>query len=346
MSLPFYQNIKLMESQKYKVEEEYNCWDSIFKKDSCFITHRIKYDKKGRITKFEKYDDDSGKLYYTIEYDWISDTVSLTTVLYSKKYSSEKEIPYEFDIYGNFTYLPYYLKDPIKNLFYNKIKIQFNSKYIVKTEAYFDSLRNPCLVYFNNNLLGISDRRIKYETYDTAYNDKKIKTIHYFAQYDSSSTYDKYSDSYSISPAYTVTNDLKFVYDERGRVVELISVFNNSTTAVDTVISKYIYFDSVRLKTILNGSENGGYYYARIDFYYNDKGVLTKKVYDRYIGDGLIDGEYLYNKDQTIHKHSFFIGSTSKILLCEDIYKDGLIQQTKYYTDGIRNNSGTFYIYK
>lgn len=80
-------------------------------------------------------------------------------------------------------------------------------------------------------------------------------------------------------------------------------------------------------------------------------GVTTIIIYyetltfSKHYSSGLIDEEYIYNKNETIRKWLFFPASYDhRVTTIEEYTKNGLIQYTKYYSN--KKYNGTYIIYK
>lgn len=344
--------------KKIKIVEDYYCWDSIFRKDSCNKNEVKKFDKNGRIIEFVSYGELSnyGKIpddtiNFTIKLNWMSDSIIDGEIHYNPLYNNGEYIfskkyiynhstgNYEWDSISNKAKLNptlLYLKD--KNDYYNKIRIKLEKNYQLKSITYLDSTDKPCEIFYP--FISAFSLTTKTEKYDTIFENKKIVKLVYSAFIDTVVV-----DGYKYD-AYTLDYTYYFKYDSIGRLVNKETIRNQSDKYLDTIRTTFIYYDNNSYKAILGADGTNGYYVGNVYFNYNKKGKLISMSHDKYMDD-IIDDEYYYNGNKTIHRYTFYAGGYKDWRqTAETYYKDGLQQEVRYYKNYVRTKGTSYYIYK
>lgn len=327
-----YQPNKVIAKKRIKIVDEYYHWESQLKNDTNYLFSRTKYNSKGKVTEKTEYSGDYGnyQLEKTIKVNWLSDSTALIRIIYNKNYNNGELISYK-DYCLSIT-------DSGKTYFHDiEIFLKSNNMLPVKF-VYLDYKNQPCQINYPT-LSKVDAIKNKTEISDTIFENKRIKKIIYNAILDSQTINGYHQD------AYTIQNFFDFYYDSTGRLTDKIySYYSQYNNRFDTLHTKYIYYDSTRIKTILN--PDYGYYGGRLDYDYDKKGNLIRETYDKYIDDSLIDHEYIYNKKYNVLKNSFYAGGDKRWkITSEEHYKDSLIRYTKYYTNNLDKGSYTIYKY-
>ena len=332
---------KAILNKKIIIEDEYYHWDSIYHNDTSYLFNRTKYDRKGRVIEKIEYDQDyrSYQLKCSAKIDWLSDTTALARIIYNKDYN-DGELIYRYNpIDGDFLgIIPCLTKIDSSNKYYCDIKIAYNKNKILNSITYLDNLGKPCLYYI---IRPDSDKfKPKTEKYDTLfYDNEKIKKIIYYAWIDSNRT-----NGY-LQDAYTIKNSFDFVYDSIGRVRNKTSVFSQNNNHFDTIRTTLIYYDSTKYKAILGADGTNGFHIGNVFFNYDQNGKLISMSHDKY-DDGIIDDEYFYNGNETIHRYTFFEGGLKdRTLTIETYYKDDLVIEQKFYFNNKIKTDRTLYTY-
>lgn len=333
---------KSISNNKIKIADEYYYWDSIYHNDTSYLFSRTKYDKKGRVIEKIEYDQyyTSYQLKCSAKVDWTSDTTAIARIIYNKDYNDGELIKKYNTINGDFeAYTPCLTRIDNSNKYYSDLKIEYNKNNTVKSIIYLDNVGKICLYYINRPYS--EEFKPKTEKSDTIlYENKKIKRIIYQAMIDSQRT-----NGY-LQDAYTIKNTFDFFYDSIGKVKGKISVFSQNNNHFDTMRTTYIYYDSTKYKAILGADGTNGFHIGNVFFNYDKNGKLIGLSHDKY-DNGIIDDEYSYNGNETIHKYTFFVGGLKdRIQTIETYYKDNLIIQSKFYLNNKIETSREFYVYK
>jgi hypothetical protein len=344
--------------KKIKVVEDYYCWDSIFRKDTCNKNEVKRFDENGRIIEFISFGELSnyGKIAddtinFTIKLNWISDSVIYGEIHYNIKYQNGDYVygkryihnastgDYEWDYTTNKAILnPALLYSKDKNDYYNKIRIKLEKNYQLESITYLDSTDKPCEIYYP--FISAFSLTTKTEKYDTIFEDKKINKIIYNASIDSGVV-----DGYTYD-AYTLTYYYNFKYDSIGRLSYKETIRNQSGKYLDTIITTFIYYDGNRYKAILGADGTNGYYNGNVYFNYNKKGKLISMSHDKYLDD-IVDDEYYYDGNKTIHRYTFYAaGNKEWRQTAQTHYKNGLKQEVRYYKNYVRTRGNNYYVYK
>lgn len=329
-----YQPNKIIAKKGIKIVDEYYHWESQLKNDTSYLFSRTKYDYKGKVIEKIEYAGDYGnyQLKQSIKVNWFSDSTALVRIIYNKDYNNGELISYK-DYCLSIT-------DSGKTYFHDiEIYLNSNSSLPVKF-VYLNYQKKPCRINYST-LSTLDAIKNKTESSDTIFENKKIKKIIYNASLDSQTVNGYHQD------AYTIKQTFDFKYDSIDRFTDKITIHSQDNKYFDTLRTKYIYYDSIRIKTILN--PDYGYYGGKLDYDYDKKGNIARETYDKYIDDGLIDRDYIYNskKQFKIKRNSFYAGGDKKWkITSEEYYKDGLIQYAKYYTNDKDKGSYTIYQYK
>lgn len=339
---------KAISSKKIKIADEYYHWDSIYHNDTSYLFNRTKYDKKGRVIEKIEYDQDyrSYQLKCSAKIDWISDTTALARIIYNKDYNDGELISRHDESTGDYLGIfPCLRKIESTNKYYSDIKIDYNKNNVLKSIIYLDSLGKSCLYYKNRQYSDVV--KLKDIRSDTVfYPNNKIKKFTYRATVDSQRTSGYLQDAYSFENIYNYT------YDSIGRLIEtivcrrnMLNIYYNDTTKVDTARTSFIYYDSARYRAILGADGTNGYYTGNVYFNYNNNGNLISVSHDK-IDDGIVDDEYFYNGNETIHRYTFFeAGLKDRILTIETYYKDDLVIEQKFYFNNKIKTDRTLYTY-
>lgn len=335
-----YKPNQFIAKKKIKIVDEYYHWESKLDNDTNYLFNRTKYDTKGRIIEEIKYDGDYNayilKLSTTVK--WVSDTEALIRIIYNQDYN-EGSLLTENTINGS-KYIDCLSKKDSGRTFFNDVRVELNSKTFLPYKfIYLDYLGKPCKIYYPylSTFYAVGN---KIESSDTIFENKRIKKVTYNSSLDSQTINGYHQD------AYTINNTFEYIYDGIGRVTDKFIVFSQSNKYFDTTRTKIIYYDTDKIKSVIsNDGSYYGFYKGNLDFFYNDKGHLIRMTNDKNPYDSLIDEEYIYDKNKTIHRWSFFPASNDhRVTTFEEHLKDGLIQYTKYYTN--KNYKGNYTIYK
>jgi hypothetical protein len=349
---------KIIAKKKLKTVEDCYCWDSTYRSNICNKSDVKKYDKNGKIIEFINYGEltNYGKvphdtINFIIKLNWNSDSVIYAEIHYNPIYSNGEYIynkkylynpstgDYEWDPITNKARLnPSLLYYKERNDYYNKIRIELEKNYSIKSITYFDSLNKPSEIYYPmTSAFGLA---VKTEKFDTIFENNKVKKIIWNTSIDSVVV-----DGYTYD-AYTLMYTYDFTYDSIGRLIAKEVARNQSNKYFDTTRTKFVYYDSSRYKAILGADGTNGYYIGNVYFNYNEKGKLVSMSHDKYMDD-IVDDEYFYDGDKTIHRYTYYAaGNKDWRQTAETHFKDGLEQGVRYYKNYVRIRGNNYYVYK
>ncbi len=213
--------------------------------------------------------------------------------------------------------------------YFTRVRIILNDKFKINTISYLDWQGQVYEVFVPHkweyeNILDRIDKS------DTIIEGTTIKSITQSIKYPK-----QLIKSYEMG-AYSYLNESIYYYDSLSRVKEICNtaIVNNDTTFSKSIIT---YQDSIRIKTVQGIYLKGNFNSNRKEFFYNEKGILMRETLVKNESDSLINEEYVYNGDTTIHNYRFkrdrFSNSRASVILWQHKSVRGLELERLYYVD-------------